>query len=254
MAQPKAATAAKKFISYEEIPNPRLPKQSIFSITFHDPESFNAWSLRAARELSQLLKQELSTASGLIFRSKGRVFCSGGQLNDYASMKTKEDGISVNREIRDLLQEIELLRIPTTAIVHGDCFGGGIELVSSFDRLICTPSVLFGFWQRRLGLSYGWGGGRRIQSRIGQGLSRSLLNEGAQIPAAKALEIGLVDQLCRASDLENEALRYILEQSLISNTSRGRTKSWTAKRETEIFESLWWAEEHREALARRKKN
>ncbi|RYZ65331.1 MAG: enoyl-CoA hydratase/isomerase family protein, partial [Proteobacteria bacterium] len=148
-------------------------KDSCLSIMFEDSATRNSFSVAAARELREILAAN-SSASALIFSARGRVFCSGGNLSDYASMSSAEEGMKVNNEIRSALSELSALPIPTICVVEGDCFGGGVEVVSCFDHVIAASHVVFALWQRKISLTYGWGGGSRLERRLGSSLLRNL--------------------------------------------------------------------------------
>lgn len=241
-----------KLIQWESLPNPREPDRDIYIVSFADKKSRNAWSLSASRELQNFAKREGQKASGIIFKSRGRVFCSGGQLDDYAAMKEKTEGLRVNQEIAFGLKFISKLSATTVALVHGDCFGGGVELISAFDHIITAPDVAFGFWQRKIGLTYGWQGGSRLRHRIGLAKTRKLMLDAATITGREALRIGLVDQLVRGSQLEDSAINYVVQMSLLARSDRPALKTWTAKYENKLLEDLWWGPKHREVLNERK--
>lgn len=128
----------------------------ILHLVLDSPKTRNAFGPKE----SKILLKSLSAAKNIqliILSSEGRVFCSGGQLQEYAALKTKQQGVKLNDDIRKVLKKFADHPAPKIAAVAGDCFGGGIELISCCDWIISESHVFFGMWQRRMELSFGWG-------------------------------------------------------------------------------------------------
>lgn len=224
----------------------------ILHLTFEDPSSRNSFSVRAAEELLSALETKSESTAGVLFSAKGRVFCSGGNLSDYAAMTHPEQGKAVNRRITEILQHLTHIGKPTVCAVGGDCFGGGVELVSAFDLVLAAPHVIFGFWQRRIGLSFGWGGGQRIEARIGTHALKRCALTSANLGAHEALSCGLIDGVVPDAFLLREARARLLGMMALPQAPVRAVKAWDSEREAEFFESLWWNDEHRGVLQRRR--
>ena len=223
------------------------------SIEFEDKASRNSFGLGAARELLQILRDaEASSCAGIIFRSQGAVFCSGGNLRDYAKSNDSAPGIMINREISQVLNELNMSRLMTIALVEGDCFGGGLELLSAFDEVIAVPGVLFGFWQRRIGLSFGWGGGHRLARRLGDQMLIRLAMEASVVFCPEALDLNLIDYVTTPMTAFNFAMCRLQALTRFSNDPVGPLKrlrqTMTSPIESSVFEELWWNADHRKAL------
>ncbi|HVK61433.1 MAG TPA: enoyl-CoA hydratase/isomerase family protein [Bdellovibrionales bacterium] len=227
-------------------------KNGLLEVSFHDVTSRNSFSLEAALELQSALARA-DQCSALVFRAPGRVFCSGGQLDDYAQMEVASEGIEVNNRIRSALAELDGLEIPTVCAVTGDCFGGGIELMSAFDFVLATPNALFGLWQRRIGLSFGWGGGARIEERIGTQKLRAWSLSSQLIGADEALKAGLVDEVHHEGKILERAEVLARTLAQLPSAPVSHLKKYEAENEVSAFNELWWNPEHRQILDRRKK-
>ncbi len=230
---------------------------TIGSIVFHDPESRNSFRLETAREFAKLLIKIEKTCDALLFEAEGRVFCSGGNLSDHKKQGAVR-GRAANREITKVLSTLNELKIPTVALVDGDALGGGVELLSAFDVVIASPHILLGFWQRRLGLAFGWGGGARLSKRLGGArLSRAGL-EARAFTADEALEIGLVDIVtarhARHATAQAELTRLVSwpEQSVSAFKAHKKTSAAEARAERGLFEKLWFGIAHRAFLSKRR--
>lgn len=217
-------------------------------IGFHVAQSANALSLAAARELSQLQKSLKGSSLPVVFVSDHpSVFCSGGNLSDYKSLKGKAPGLKVNREIARHLDSFQSWPVPKLAVIEGDVLGGGMEWLSRFDFRWSAPSAVFSFWQRRIGLSTGWGGGKFWAEKIGEDRLRRLLIEARLISAAEALSIGVIDRLVISWNLDQEINDWAKR---MCDPSVQSVLKWSAKKEASIFSKLWMGPVHRRALER----
>ncbi len=168
-------------------------------------------------------------------------------------MTTSEQGQAVNDEIRSVLSELASLDRPTIAVINGDAFGGGVELASSFDFVLAAPHVMIALWQRKIALSFGWGGGARIEKRIGSARLRSLSLSTEALTAHGALAIGLIDEVVQESQLMTRAQSLAVQLTSLPKEPLVAAKNFTPAIETESFQKLWWNETHRAVLRIRNK-
>lgn len=225
-----------------------VERDSYLAISFHAAESANAFSLEAARELRSICKTYQKWPAPVVVRSgHARVFCSGGNLKDYAKLKGKAAGLKVNREITACLDEFAKWRTVKIAAIEGDVFGGGMEWIARFDFRLSTPAVVFAFWQRRIGLSPGWGGGAYWADKLGEDRLRQLLMEARPLSATEALREGLVDRVIPQWKLS-------VEVEKLADDLRGgavqAARGWKRKTEAQVFSSLWLGLEHKAILQR----
>lgn len=230
-------------------------ENGILRATLDAPTRGNSFGLKDAEELLKALKASVrKPTKGLIFTATGRLFCAGGNLDDYARMKTAAQGKSVNRKITAALKSLAEWPHPTIAIVNGDCFGGGVEVLSAFDHVISVPEAMFGLWQRRIGLTFGWGGGARIEDRIGLARVRRLALSARSLSSYEALETGLIDEIHLKSVIEARALEWLERAAALPQAPVAGLKTYVSKGEQQLFERLWWNEEHRAVLNKRMKS
>lgn len=219
----------------------------VLEAVFSNADSRNALSLEAARELNDLVKHACSY-DGLLIRAEGRVFCAGGNIKDHIAMG-KAASLKGNREIALACESLSKLAIPTIAIVEGDVLGGGVEFLSCFDIVLATPHVAIGFWQRRLGLVYGWGGGARLERRLGRHAVSRLAIQARAMTGREAYEIGLVDRVVAPWQIREEGLAELIRVAVLPKepvgTFKANSQRSTASPESRAgFEKLWFGDEH----------
>ena len=222
------------------------------AIAYFDNSSMrNCFSLDCAKELHKILKQiKKGKLEGLLITSEERVFCSGGNLSDYAKLKNKSAGIKINKEITKILNELNDIHVPTICLVTGDCLGGGIEWISAFDMVYATPAALFGMWQRRIGLSWGWGGGHRLKTRISKKNLKNLLLNANNFSSYAALDLGLIDAVYPQELIFEKGLEFLKKQRDLPQIPFTKIKSSDLKHEQKLFESLWMNPEHQRLLSK----
>lgn len=231
-------------------PAGRSKSVCIGELIFSDDATRNSLSLATAKELAKYIPKIEETCDVLIFRSEGRVFCSGGNLKDQLEQGATRSRVA-NRFITTTLHRLSELKIPTIAMVQGDIYGGGIEWLSTFDVVLAEPHVIFGFWQRRLGLTFGWGGGARLVRRLGSATVARLALEARALDSREALDLGLVDQVVTKRRLREAAFAEALRLASLPKVSVTAMKSLRAvpvteaRREQRVFEKLWFGPDHK---------
>lgn len=216
------------------------------------PQSANALDVETARRLQNQMKNAVKHGHrGFIIASaSSRVFSAGGDLRSYAAMKSKKEGVAVNRMIRQVLQEFGKSPLFIVAAVEGDCVGGGCELALACDYIIAGEAARFAFRQGTMGLSFGWGGGEALCRRVKPSLGIQWVSSGRWITPSEAVRTGLVDQVAAGGRALQLARSYIgdlpLEPELVAKL-KGLLRGG-AKNEARIFDELWHSSGHKRAL------
>lgn len=92
-------------------------------------------------------------------------------------------------------RSIASLTIPVIAAINGHALNAGLELALACDIRIASDEARFGFPDIERGILPSDGGTQRLPRLIGRGRAMELLLTGETISAARALEIGLVDEV-----------------------------------------------------------
>src|SRR4051812_39676396 len=95
---------------------------------------------------------------------------------------------------------------PTIAAVNGYCFAGGMELACWCDFRIASANAEFGALNRRWGVPFIDGGTQRFPRIMGQGNALWMIETGIRIDAARALTIGLAQEVVPAGTALDRAL------------------------------------------------
>ncbi|MBR1151102.1 3-hydroxyacyl-CoA dehydrogenase NAD-binding domain-containing protein [Bradyrhizobium sp. JYMT SZCCT0428] len=157
--------------------------------------SANTLSADLIEELGKVLGElESARPAGLVIRSaKKSGFIAGADVNAF---RGASDVLAVETEIgraHKVIDRLEALRLPTVAVIHGFCLGGGLEVALACQMRIAIDDARFGFPEVMLGLHPGLGGTVRFTQLVNPMQSMPLMLTGKTIDARKAKSLGLVD-------------------------------------------------------------
>ena len=177
--------------------------------------SVNSMNDEVLDELNGLLQEitQIGNAKGLIIYSlKKKGFIAGADVNVIAGLVNPSQAVDFLRKGQAVFSRLEMLSIPTVAMINGFCMGGGLELALACDYRIATDDVdtRLGLPEVLLGFHPGWGGTVRLPRLIGgfHALSELILT-GAAISASKAKKLGLLDDVVPLRQLKRAAVYYI---------------------------------------------
>jgi enoyl-CoA hydratase len=175
-------------------------------ITINRPPH-NVLSLTYYRELCNTVISlvEKKEARAVIITGSDKVFISGLDINDINALKTAEDNIQMTMEMKALFRQVEKLSCPVIAAIHGNCFGGGLELALSCHMRLASPEARLGLLEITLGTMPSLGGTQRLARLVGQSKGLELMLTGRQISGEEALGIGLVNAVYPSFDLVGKA-------------------------------------------------
>ena len=131
-----------------------------------------------------------------------RAFMAGGDIKSFPDLigQGEEVAYQGSKFLQEPLDAIMNLPHPTICVLNGLALGGGCELALSCDVRIAEEHVEIGLPEVKLGLFPGAGGTQRLPRLIGVSKAKELIFTGDSVPAAKALEIGLVNEVVQAGE------------------------------------------------------
>jgi 3-hydroxyacyl-CoA dehydrogenase/enoyl-CoA hydratase/3-hydroxybutyryl-CoA epimerase len=149
---------------------------------------------------------ESQRPTGLVIRSaKPSGFIAGADVNEF---RGAADPRAVETQIgraHAIIDRLERLKIPTVAVIHGFCLGGGLEVALACQSRIAIDGARFGFPEVMLGLHPGLGGTARFTHLVNPTQAMTLMLTGKTIDARKAKSLGLVDAVTQERHVRNAA-------------------------------------------------
>jgi 3-hydroxyacyl-CoA dehydrogenase/enoyl-CoA hydratase/3-hydroxybutyryl-CoA epimerase len=159
--------------------------------------SANTLDAEVLQEFGRILETlEIKSTKALVLRSlKPGGFCAGADISQFTSY-SEEEGRELLQDGHRILDQLEKLRIPTIAVVHGHCLGGGLELALACDlRIGISGKLEMGFPEIQLGLHPGLGGTFRLTELIDPLAAMTMMLTGKSSHDKQTRTRGLVDAL-----------------------------------------------------------
>lgn len=191
----------------------------VLGIVFDRPDSpHNFMNSEVVRELHAAVRQLAADdgVKGVVIASAKKSFLVGGDLKELQALKTPGDAAAIIADVQSCMRDMERAPKPFVAAVNGLALGGGLEVALACTYRIAAddPRLRLGLPEVSLGLIPGAGGTQRLPRLVGLAAALPILVEDRRVTAAKALEIGLLDQIVPADDLTGQA-----KEAILSNTA-----------------------------------
>ena len=180
-------------------------KDHIFTITLNRPARKNAINAEMTNELIYALdyaKQE-RVIRVVVLAANGNVFCAGGDLKAISGKGAEglQSNVPKRGEIDDMTQRLYYLGKPSIAKIQGPVLAGALLMVCNVTHAIAAdqahfsaPEILRGLWPFKVmaGLF------RVVPPRVGL----DFIMRGQRISADKAAQMGLINEVVPAEDLD----------------------------------------------------
>jgi enoyl-CoA hydratase len=146
----------------------------------------------------------------IVVAGRGKAFCAGIDLMDHAAALAGGGAISGKGESavgkrRALYDDVRRYQHtmscfagtnkPVIAAIHGACIGGGMDLITACDIRLASADATFSVRETKIAMVADVGTLQRLPRVIGDGPARELIFTGCDIGAARAKEIGLVNDV-----------------------------------------------------------
>lgn len=183
-------------------------KDGVAEVVLLGPGKGNAMGPAFFRELPRVF-EALDRDDGVravVIRGEGGVFTFGLDLKAMAPALLPHvtpgnlagERLRLLDMIRDLQQgfdRVERCRKPVIAAIAGPCIGGGVDLAAACDVRLASRDARFSVREVKVAIVADLGSLQRLPRIIGHGHTRELAFTGRDIDAARALRIGLVNDV-----------------------------------------------------------
>lgn len=178
-------------------------------LTVHRPDKLNALNaatLDALQAAFTVAAEDASVRVVVLTGAGPKAFVAGADIAEMADLRATE-GRDFSLRGQRLMRTIETLPKPVIAMVNGFALGGGLELAMACHLRIAADTAKVGQPEINLGLIPGFGGSQRLLRLAGRAAALELCLLGAPITAERALQLGIVNRVVPAIELEEEAMK-----------------------------------------------
>jgi len=174
-------------------------------VTLNRPDKLNATTRNMHAELRSAFDQiEKSRARAVLLTGAGRAFCAGQDLADLRMDGPKEIQEILREDFNPLVSRIRNLPMPVVCAVNGIAAGAGANLALCCDLVLAAKSAKFLQAFAKIGLIPDAGGTWTLPRQVGEARAKGLSMLAEPLSAEKALEWGLIWQVCEDDTLMAE--------------------------------------------------
>ncbi len=189
----------------------------IAHIRLNRPEAMNTMVPAFWRELPEIVRDidRNAKARVIVISSTGKHFCAGMDLAVFtggggappADRYTAAEALRHSaKTLQDSFTALDQARLPVLAAIQGGCIGGAVDMTSACDIRYCTADAFFCIQEINIAMTADVGTFPRLCKLIPEGWVRELAYTGRRLPAAKAKEIGLVNEVYADPDAMLDAV------------------------------------------------
>jgi 2-(1,2-epoxy-1,2-dihydrophenyl)acetyl-CoA isomerase len=193
-----------------ETVNLSIDSDGVATIELNRPQALNAWNQQFGRDLLAALRQadEEDAARAVVITGAGRAFSSGADLKDFGVALTPEGRPDIYKVLTEryhpIMHAIRELPLPVVASVNGPAAGIGCSLALCCDLVIAAQSAYFLLAFVNIGLVPDGGSSLFVPTRVGMARAAEMAMLGERIPAAQALDWGLINRVVPDEQLAEE--------------------------------------------------
>jgi len=213
----------------------------IATITLNRPEKLNALDPDMMNQLEACiieLEENQNVRVILLTGAGNKAFCVGADINAWSALEPLAMWRQWIRMGHRIFNRLAALPQPVFAVLNGYTLGGGLELALAADLRIAADTAQLAMPEVTIGTIPGWTGSQRLPELIGISRAKQMIFTGNRIPASKAEQWGLVNEVFPADKLldkanslastivENSPVAVQLAKQLI-NASSGRDEALT---------------------------
>lgn len=174
------------------------------------PDAYNSMIPSFWTDLPKIVGEldAAGSARAIVISSTGKHFCAGMDLSVFAggggigeSPGVSESGRKraylwmMVQHLQESFTSLERARMPVLAAIQGGCIGGAVDMVTAADMRYCSADAFFCVQEINIGMTADVGTLQRLPKLIPEGIARELAYTGDRMPAQRALECGLVNEV-----------------------------------------------------------
>jgi methylglutaconyl-CoA hydratase len=201
-------------------------------IWLNRPEYRNAFNDGLVAEISAAFADVEASPDTrvVVVAARGPAFCAGADLNWMRSMATLADSDKDHADnhadalkVARMFHAVHSCSRPVIGRVQGDAFGGGVGLAAACDIVVAAESASFALSEVRLGLVAATISPHVVRAMGAREAARYMLT-AEKFDAARARELGLVQETVAAEALEAEVERLVRHLLAASPAALAATK------------------------------
>jgi enoyl-CoA hydratase/carnithine racemase len=180
---------------------------AIAHLRFSRPDKFNSFTPEFWRELPAAVNDISNNAKArvIVMSAEGKHFTAGMDISVFmqGALDTSPDNREISAEalrfhvkaLQDTFSALENARQPVLAAIQGGAVGAGVDLATACDCRYASADAFFCVQETAIGMTADVGTFPRLTKVIPEGWARQMAYTAERLPAAKAKEIGLINEV-----------------------------------------------------------
>src|SRR5215470_18612485 len=205
-------------------------------ITMSDPATLNAIDVEMSDELKAAFMRACDEARCALLTGEGRAFSSGANLNTPRAAVDEQGRIDVGERLQNhynpFVTMLRDLPIPWISAVNGVAVGIGCSFALLADLIVAGENAYFLQAFRRIGLVPDGSATYHLPRMVTRARAMEMMLLGEKLPAAKALEWGLINRCVPDVELmpTAKALAHELAEGPTKTLGLIRKLGWASQR------------------------
>jgi enoyl-CoA hydratase len=181
-------------------------EDKVAHVQLNRPDALNTMIPAFWSELPQLVNElsDRGDVRAIVISSTGKHFSAGMDLSVFTSSGLSMEGEQGRRNatfmllvkrLQESFTALERVRVPVLAAVQGGCIGGAVDMVCAADMRYASADAYFTVHETNIGMTADVGTLQRLPKLIPDGVARELVYTGRRMSAARAAEVGLVNEV-----------------------------------------------------------
>jgi len=183
------------------------PAPHVARLTIDNPAKRNALDHAILDAIAVTVPQ--LDARCLLITAAGPVFSAGYDIGGLPKDEFAHQAEAlVAHPFHDAIEALEAFPFPSVSALNGHAIGGGLELALSCDLRLASEDAKLGMPPAQLGLVYSHTGLRKFVDAVGAARTRELFFTARNVPAGRAEQWGLVNEVVPAGSLASRSVEY----------------------------------------------
>jgi len=179
---------------------------AVCTITINRPDKLNALNRETISELHvafEAARQDDAVRCIVLKGAGQKAFVAGADISEL-NRATPVQALAFSRQGQRMMLGVERLGKPVVCQINGFALGGGLELAMACSLRIASDTARVGQPEINLGILPGFAGTQRLLRLAGRAATLELCLLGHPIGAQRAYELGIVNRVVPADQLEAE--------------------------------------------------
>jgi enoyl-CoA hydratase/carnithine racemase len=181
-------------------------------LRFTRPEKMNAITYGMWSAIPEIVAEvEADPAiKVLLLTGAGKNFSAGADISEFQELRSSAEAAETyDKAVEGAVRALTALRKPSVAMIQGNCIGGGCQISVACDFRFASVDARFGITPAKLGIVYHFDSTRQLVSLVGPAQAKYFLLSGELVDARRAREIGLVNDVFPADELEKSTGAFV---------------------------------------------